>query len=237
MPFLIAGRFVDILTPKDVIGEVTVSRSFGFLDRGSDDGSLKSIENAVRCVAWIGQIPWLFWLHETCRPYLGNLLALQARNGSMFAFTAKEIQSRRQKIPEQQDILGKLFEIQREKPGKIDDYAVLSVTASAIFAGADTSAAGMRSIIYGLLKYPQHMARLREEIDSFDKQGKLGRPVVAVGEADGMPFLQAVIYEGLRWRPSFGMSLSRIVPESGVEIAGHFLPHGVSALGPIRFQS
>lgn len=41
-----------------------------------------------------------------------------------------------------------------------------------------------------------------------------------------MPYLQAVIYEGLRIHPVVGMTLPRVVPASGADISGHFLPRG-----------
>ena len=36
----------------DVIGEVTFSKRFGFMDAGKDDGSFASIEAALRSAAW-----------------------------------------------------------------------------------------------------------------------------------------------------------------------------------------
>ena len=46
-----------ILIYLDVIGEVSFSKRFGFMDVGSDDGSFKQIEGALQSAAWLGQIP------------------------------------------------------------------------------------------------------------------------------------------------------------------------------------
>jgi cytochrome P450 len=43
-----------------------------------------------------------------------------------------------------------------------------------------------------------------------------------------MPYLQAVIKEGLRLHPAGGLPLSRVVPKGGATIARHFFPEGVS---------
>jgi hypothetical protein len=51
-----------------------------------------------------------------------------------------------------------------------------------------------------------------------------------------MPYLQAVIQEGLRCHPAVGMSLPRVTPVGGIEICGHFIREGVSfILCPMDF--
>ena len=41
-----------------------------------------------------------------------------------------------------------------------------------------------------------------------------------------MPYLQAVVREGMRLHPSTGYILGRQVPAGGVEIASKFIPEG-----------
>lgn len=43
-----------------------------------------------------------------------------------------------------------------------------------------------------------------------------------------MPYLQAVIKEGIRLHPAAGLPLQRVVPKGGVKLAGQFFPEGVS---------
>jgi hypothetical protein len=37
----------------DIIGELTFSNSFGFMEAGSDDGSFNQIETALKSAAWM----------------------------------------------------------------------------------------------------------------------------------------------------------------------------------------
>jgi hypothetical protein len=37
----------------DIIGEVTFSNSFGFMEAGNDDGSFNQIETALKSAAWM----------------------------------------------------------------------------------------------------------------------------------------------------------------------------------------
>lgn len=195
------------------------------MERGSDDGSLKSIEGVLACTAWLGQVPWVHRIHEVFRPYIGNHLAVNARHGSLFSIAVDAVKVRKEKGSDRRDILSKLFEVHKEKPEQLHDGAVFSVCASTILAGSDTTAVSIRSIIYEVLKHPACKARLLNEIDEL-YAGKGGSKPVTEEEADAMPYLQAVIYEGLRCHPVVGMNLPRVVPASGAEISGHFLPRG-----------
>lgn len=197
------------------------------MDAGADDGSFSQIEGALRSAAWIGQIPWLYWIHDFLSPVIGNHLGISARHGSLRSFAAREIAARKGRGTDRKDILSKLFAVHREKPAEFDDNGVISMATSNIFAGSDTTAISTRAIIYYLLKNPQYKQRLMEEIDEFRREGKLSDPVM-LDQADRMPYLQAVMYEALRCHPAVGMTLPRVVPPGGTEFNGHYIPAGVS---------
>lgn len=211
----------------DVIGEITFSKRFGFLDVGDDDGAFKQIETALSSAAWIGQIPWLYWLHDALMPWIGNHLGITARNGSLRTFAVNAIAGRKDRGSDHQDILSLLLATQREKGGQMDDNAVTSMASSNIFAGSDTTAISTRSIIYYLLKNPDCKAKLVQEIALLRARGELSGPIITLDEAEKkMPYLQAVMYEALRLHPAVGMSLPRVVPPGGATIANTYLPAG-----------
>jgi len=93
--------------------------------------------------------------------------------------------------------------------GRVD---ALNHSSTNMLAGSDTTAIALRSIIHQLITNPLAYRRLQEEIDSFDKRGLLS-DIVKETEARQMPYLQAVIKEGLRIHPSVGMLLERHVPK------------------------
>jgi cytochrome P450 len=208
------------------VGGLTFSKRFGFLEAGADNGSFRNIEGALRSAAWVGQMPWIYWLNDYLTPILGNRLGIAARHGSIRKFAAKQVDSRREKDRQQyQDLLSRLFEVNKEKPNEMNDNAVLSMATSNIFAGSDTTAISLRSIMYYLLKNPECKKKFIAEIDERREQGKLSDPV-RLEEANEMPYLQACMYEGLRLHPAVGMSLPRVAPAEGIEIDGKFLPAG-----------
>ena len=180
-----------------MIGEVSFSKRFGFMDAGSDDGSFKAIEGALRSAAWIGQVPKLYWIHDRLMPYIGNHLGIAARHGSLRQFAVREVAARKDRSTDHQDILSKLFATQKEKPVEMDENAVNSMATSNIFAGSDTTAISTRAIIYYLLKNPEVKRKFIEEIDDRKRQGMLSE-LVKLSEADDFPYLQAIMYEALR---------------------------------------
>ncbi|KAF2431084.1 cytochrome P450 [Tothia fuscella] len=215
------GKWLQLFA-FDVIGEITFSRRFGFMEAGKDDGSFAQIVGAIKSAAWLCQLPWLYWFHEYLSPVLGSHLGINARHGSLRTFAAREITARKDRGTDRKDILSKLFAIHDAKP-EFDDNGIISMATGNIFAGSDTTAISARAVIYYLLKNSKCLQKLKDEIDQYYHNGKLNDPV-KLTEADQMPYLQAVMYEALRLHPAVGMSLPRVVPEGGFEIEGVLLP-------------
>lgn len=84
---------------------MTFSKRFGFLESAQDDSSFGRIEAALKSAAWIGQIPWLFWLHGFLSPLIGHWLAIGARHGSLRKFAATEIEKREKRGSDHRDLL------------------------------------------------------------------------------------------------------------------------------------
>lgn len=72
-----------------------------------------------------------------------------------------------------------------------------AMTLSNVTAGADTTAGQLSGLWHLLLKNAHVLEKLQQEIDEYESEGKLSRPIT-VKESQSMPYLQAVINEGLR---------------------------------------
>ena len=223
------------LATLDIIGEVTFSKRFGFMDAGKDDGSLRQIQDALKSGAWIGQMPWLYWIHDFLIPVLGNHLDINARHGGLRNLAAQEIQSRTERGSDRQDILAKLFTVQKEKPNEMSENGVLSMATSNIFAGSDTTAISIRSILYHLCKNPQCKSKLIHELDEFQMAENL-TDIITLDQAKKLKYLQACIHEALRIYPAIGMNLPRVTPPGGIEIGGQYIPEGVSKFSTTQMR-
>lgn len=77
-----------------------------------------------------------------------------------------------------------------------------------------------------IITSPQVYSTLQAEIDDATVNNKISSPVVRNTEARTLPYLQAVVREGLRiFPPATGLG-SKLVPPGGDTFKGVFLPGG-----------
>lgn len=94
-----------------------------------------------------------------------------------------------------------------------------------VLAGSDTSAATIRIVLLNLMSAPLIYQRLQSEIDAAATSGAISNPI-ADAEARLLPYLQAVIKEGLRINPPATGMFPKEVPRGGDVIDGVFVPGG-----------
>lgn len=168
-------------------------------------------------------------------PYVGNYLGVNNRNGSLRQFAARECEQRKGRGSDHRDILSALMDVKEGKPKEFDDNGVLSMAASNIFAGSDTTGISIGAVLYNLCKNPECKEKLLKEIkETLQNEGLDASENMPFKIGHSMPYLQACIYEALRMHPAVGMSLPRVVPQEGFEIDGTFIPAGVSSQFPNR---
>jgi cytochrome P450 len=92
-------------------------------------------------------------------------------------------------------------------------------------AGSDSTANAIRTTLLCLISTPSALAALRQEIDSGVTAGRISAPI-RDSEARSLPYLQAVIKEGLRMYPPATGHNYKQVPKGGDTVYGYFLPEG-----------
>lgn len=94
-----------------------------------------------------------------------------------------------------------------------------------IIAGADTTATAIKMIVSHIASNATVAKELKEEIQEAISAGKLSSPAT-YAEAMELPYLQAVIWEGLRIHPPFGGLIMKQVGPDGDTFNGIFIPAG-----------
>lgn len=90
-----------------------------------------------------------------------------------------------------------------------------------VIAGSDTTATALSTIIYFLTRHPQSLQRLQDEVRAaFQEESQMNDSAL-----QALPYLAAVIEEGLRMFPPTAFGLPRISP--GAIVDGHYVPSGV----------
>ncbi|KAJ8127654.1 hypothetical protein O1611_g5983 [Lasiodiplodia mahajangana] len=221
----------------DVIGAVSFSKPYGFVSSGSDSlGADKNffarIARSFHSLAWTMHAEWIFKLHQNViMPLVGNLLALNDRNGFFFDFAQKEVQTRKDHGGSDKDIVGQLFQVQKTKDELLfafigsNDLAIAYMMTSNVFAGSDTTAISLGAIFSNLMRHPRVLAKLRDELRGRRAAGE-SSPIATANEAESCPYLQAIIYESMRLFSPAAFLLDRDVPPEGMTICGHYVPGG-----------
>ena len=87
-----------------------------------------------------------------------------------------------------------------------------------INAGSDTVASTTRAIFHYLFTNPASLGKLRTELDKAKADGRIQSTCPTWHESLILPYLNAVIKEGLRLNPALGLPLERVVPETGLTL-------------------
>ncbi|KAL5385689.1 hypothetical protein PMIN06_008813 [Paraphaeosphaeria minitans] len=224
------GQKVDMakrvhLFSFDVIGEITWSANFGFLTAGVDDGTFETIRTMGRSGSWLGHVPYVFRMHELLKPYIGNWLGINNRHGAIRDFAMRETARRFENPGGKKDLINRFFDAHEKNPEEFTYTDVISMGATQVSAGSDTTAVSIRAIIYYVLRNPSVKAKLVAEIDEARRKGELSNPIKHE-EAAKLKYLQAVVSESLRVHPAMAVNLPRVVPSGGANIEGHYLPGG-----------
>ncbi|KAK4554665.1 hypothetical protein LTR86_008167 [Recurvomyces mirabilis] len=227
----------------DVLGEMFFGREggFGMVEKGIDyNGWCNTLTTIPNIGASNTYLPYglrTIWMlgeivlgGRTAREGVSGISKLTADSIAV-ANERLEQRTRDPAVAEQPDMLNKLMDV-AEKRGTELGWSVHDVTTevyAVIWAGADTTAIALTSIFYHVHKNPAVLARLRTEIDAAYENATLSVPV-RYNEAIKLPYLNAVVKEGLRIHHSLGTGLPRLVPKGGASISDHFIPGGTTVI-------
>jgi cytochrome P450 len=109
-----------------------------------------------------------------------------------------------------------------------------------IIAGSDTTATAIRTTMLYLMTSPSSYASLAKEVRAAAGSGAISSPI-RDSEARRLPYLQAVIKEGLRVFPPVVGVMSTTVPKGGDIMHGLAIPEGTeigwTAFGVLRSKA
>jgi cytochrome P450 len=214
----------------DVISALGMGRPFGMLRADADiDHYIRSSEEGLRIANTFGALG-LSWLAQA--PVVGRFICPQATDQAGFGammgacFRAVDERVREHGDAKRRDMLASFI---RHKLGGDD---LKSEVLETLIAGSDTTAGGLRAIMLYVMTNKRVYVKLQEEIDRAVREGRVSEEgVISFAAAKQLPYLQAVIKEGLRVFPPVRNILPKDVPAGGdtVMVDGKpvFLPGGV----------
>lgn len=222
----------------DVIGAITYSKRLGFLDQGSDVGNVMSaLEDFLGYATMTGVYaflhPYLFAIKNylagskgTGRAYVQRFTTecMEEHQSNAKALGKHEDKASGEGSVAATDFLTKFFLSHTKDPDTFTVYHIAAGCAQNMVAGSDTTAISLSAILYYLLKNPDCMQKLHDEIREMQTAGTISSNHITFKESQNMLYLQAVIKEALRLHPATGLPLERVVPEGGAVINGRMVP-------------
>ncbi|EPS38643.1 hypothetical protein H072_7610 [Dactylellina haptotyla CBS 200.50] len=233
----LAGQTIDFAIwlqyyAFDVIGEMTFSKKFGFLEKGEDVGGIIQTLHSLSRIQVLGQIPWVDKVF--IKPY--HKYKAKPSTSPVVQFTMAQMQQRLKTVRYddkeflsehgRRDFLSRFLAARQLYPEVVDDFRVLAYTNTNIVAGSDSTAITLRAIFYYLLRNPVTMQRLVQEIDAAAESGQVS-PMVTWPESQTLPYLDAVIKEAMRVHAAIGLPLERVNTKP-ITLYGYEFPAGTT---------
>jgi Cytochrome P450 len=206
----------------DVVGEFTLSTRLGFLEQGHDiDNMLHDLNTEFSYRGWVQNMPVLDqWLKKNpIYAYFKsptNTFILKARSLIQARLSQEKTTGARP------DFMDRFLEAQKLHPGVVTNQILAGYVSTNFFAGSDTTAVVMRSILYYTIRTPGVLEKLRHELDN----SGTAYPV-PYKTAQHLPYLDALIREAMRIHFIGSILFERVVPSSGYTLPnGTQLPAG-----------
>ncbi|PVI00777.1 cytochrome P450 oxidoreductase [Periconia macrospinosa] len=220
------ARRIQYLT-VDIITHLSFGKPLGFVEADTDKFNfLATIETQLPIVqhfsvilelnTWLSRAANIKWLRKILVPSHTDKTGI----GMIMGLSQQVIKTRfGQHAEKKKDMLGSFIS------RGLDATEVEMEISISLVAGSDTTATAMRSMLLSLISNPRVYSRLIEEIDGAVARGAISSPITEE-EAKRLPYLQAVIKEGLRRFPPITQLRERMVPPEGDWYNGTFVPGG-----------
>ncbi|KAK9779566.1 putative Cytochrome P450 [Seiridium cardinale] len=222
----------------DAIADIGLSERLGFLDQGSDivqaerlDGSTFEVNYRACLHATARNQSALAWSHDWFgfNKWLSSRLSPEFRNrwnlnegwDGIVYHRATQRLKRYESGEKLSDFFQCLMEDKQGNPHGMEWGEIVAEVSIMMNAGSDTTAIAMNNVMYWLLKNPECMKKLREEVDYVLDDDEVVAPYDKVKH---LPYLRACLDESLRITPSTTFGLPRRTPPEGAMILDEFIP-------------
>ncbi|KAK3938622.1 cytochrome P450 [Diplogelasinospora grovesii] len=207
----------------DVITRVSYGQEFGFIAAGRDLYSYtRSMEQFIVVLTIATDVPLIRRI--VFSPLMAGLMPKHTDEsglGKVLGIARKIVGKRYdEEVTGERDMIGSFM---RAGLTRIECEAE---TGLQIIAATDTTAGAIRSTMVHLLTSPPAYARLKSEVRKAVESG-VSFPIT-LDQARKLPYLQAVIWEGLRMRPPAVYGHYKVVPPGGDTLNGVFIPGGTA---------
>ena len=184
------GSWIHFLT-WDIMGEITFSRRFGFLDQARDVGN--ALSNTFYLALYVTSMGYMQWLHSFLfgNPIL-RWLDFQP-NEHAYNICVESMKIRKKHTEPHVDMMEHWMRMHTKHPERMTETGLFAAVMGNLGGGGDTIGSVLQAFFYFMLKSdPRYMQTLRQEIDTANRAGELSQ-IVSYAEAQKLPYLQACV--------------------------------------------
>ncbi|RDW89798.1 cytochrome P450 [Aspergillus mulundensis] len=229
------GEAVDVtkwfnLYSFDVMGDLSFGQGFESLERGEDHWAMRLLTASADAVglnlpAWafilIAAIPGIMGDFWKCLDFCGERLLERSKNDPVIPDVSSSLLA---------PLKGR--DVTNLTP---DEKNMLYGDARLIvIAGSDTTAATLSTIFYELVRHPEHITKLRAELEPiYAENDNPSKTEFLHSKIAHLEHLNGVINEALRLHPVVPSSLQRKTPPEGIFVDGVHIPGNMHVWCPL----
>jgi len=227
------NRTVDMVswynwTTFDMIGDLAYGEPFGCLEKAVHHPWVDWIVDNIKGTHWLAaakHIPWLAWYYHWIEPKK----VMQQRMVHI-QLAVEKANKRLANKTQRPDFMTHVISMSGTEQGMTDDEIRTNANIL-ISAGSETTATALCGVTYYLLRSPEALKRLTDEIRTAFPGPE---SEIDMNTTSGLKYLHAVLEESLRLYPPVSTGLPRVVGEGGKVIADAWVPEKV---GPPRVST
>lgn len=200
----------------DVLGEMAFGESFDCIKNESSHFWLDIILGHMLAITLMDNLRRFPLVLSIVRALPSKWTA--ALSNKQSEFSREKVRRRLEMDLEQKDFLSNVAA--KVKNGEVPEEEMAAHSSTFVIAGGETTATSIAAMTFHLLKSPASHEKLKREIRGRFKSLN----DITFASASQLPYLQAVIKEGLRIFPANSQGLPRRSP--GISVDGTWVPEG-----------
>ncbi|CAG8947110.1 unnamed protein product [Penicillium salamii] len=222
----------------DAITDIGLSAPLGFLDQGNDITVSESISGVTSNVSYrdclhgqlraISVLVWSYgWYQSFCKwsrrfsTNYGKLLGKGDGFDGIVVHQARQRLKRYQSGEKLEDFFQALMESKDGMANHLPFGEIVAEISIMLNAGSVSTAIAINNSMFLLLKNPDKLLKLRQEIDGVADQDEIS---ISYDKIKDLPYLRACLDESMRILPPTSFGLPRKTPAEGCEIFGQWVP-------------
>ncbi|KAB8275495.1 cytochrome P450 [Aspergillus minisclerotigenes] len=228
----------SMLFTFDIMGDIGFGKDFGNLTTGKAHPVISAVRDHMRVIAVVSHLPWLLNM-------LGKIPGAAAGYQGFFKWCTDQVETKRKVSsplyafglaswdhdkypPDTISWILKAF-IDNDVSAPPSEPALRDDSRVVVIAGSDTTASALANIIYFLAKHPQILQKLQAELDNAMPNGPQSW---TYDKAKTISYIDDIIHESLRLRPSVSGGEYRVTPAEDLQIDEVFIPGDVNVFVP-----